>query len=79
MPRAMPSDYAAHFATQIAPGDYGMPRPLPADYERYLGTRGGDGFDWADAGIGAGTAFGLVLLAAAAVLTLRGGRRLEQA
>lgn len=32
MPRAMPSDYEAYFATQIEPGDYGMPRPLPADY-----------------------------------------------
>jgi hypothetical protein len=79
MPRAMPSDYAAHFAAQIEPGDYGMPRPLPADYELAFRTTGGDTFDWADAGIGAGAAFGLVLLAAAAALTLRGWRRLEQA
>jgi len=36
----------------------------------------GDGFDWADAGIGAGTLFGAVLLAGAAVLLVRGNRRL---
>lgn len=78
MPRAMPSDYAAHFAAQIEPGDYGMPRPLPSDYEPVGGTSGGSGFDWADAGIGAGAALGLVLVALAAG-TLRRGGRLEQA
>jgi hypothetical protein len=36
----------------------------------------GDGFDWADAGIGAGTLFGAVLLAGAALLLVRGNRRL---
>jgi hypothetical protein len=90
MPRSMPSDYAgnlgqlprsmpADYGTLVEPGQYGMPRALPVDYEPVGGTAGGSGFDWADAGIGAGAAFGLVLLAAAAVLTLRGGRRLEQA
>jgi hypothetical protein len=80
---ALPSDYG----TQIQPGDYGilpakphygMPRAMPADYEP-VGTSGGNGFDWADAGIGAGAAFGLVLVALAATVTLRGGRKLEQA
>jgi hypothetical protein len=36
----------------------------------------GDGFDWADAGIGAGTLFGAVLLAGAALLLVRGNGRL---
>jgi hypothetical protein len=35
-----------------------------------------DGFDWADAGIGAGTAVGLVLVAAAAATAVGHGRRL---
>ena len=78
MPRAMPSDYAAHFAAQIEPGQYGMPRPLPSDYEPVGDTSGGSGFDWGDAGIGAGAALGLVLVALAAG-TLRRGGRLEQA
>jgi hypothetical protein len=34
----------------------------------------GDGFDWRDAGIGAGLALGAVLLAAAAALARRHGR-----
>jgi hypothetical protein len=90
IPQATPADYAAHlgqlprampadYGTQIGPGQYGMPRALPADFEPVGGTSGASGFDWADAGIGAGAAFGLVLLAAAATLALRGGRRLEQA
>lgn len=84
-PRAMPSDYAGHlgqlprampadYGTLVEPGQYGMPRALPADHEPVGGTAGGSGFDWADAGIGAGAAFGLVLLAAAAALTVRGRR-----
>jgi hypothetical protein len=36
----------------------------------------GDGFDWSDAGIGAGTLFGAMLLAGAAVLLARGNRKL---
>jgi hypothetical protein len=36
-----------------------------------------DGFDWADAGIGAGTAVGLVLLAGGAAATVRHQRRLS--
>jgi hypothetical protein len=79
VPRAMPSDYNAHFAAQLQPGDYGMPRAQPVDYQLALATAGGDGFDWADAGVGAGVALGGVLLALATAATLRGGRRLEQA
>lgn len=36
----------------------------------------GDGFDWSDAGVGAGTLFGAMLLAGAAVLLARGNRKL---
>jgi hypothetical protein len=78
LPRAMPSDYAAYYASQIEPGDYGMPRALPADYEPVGGTSGGRGFDWADAGIGAGAAFGLVLLAAAGAAAVRRRGQLAQ-
>lgn len=72
---ASPADYG----TVSEPGQYGMPRPLPADCEPVGGTSGGSGFDWADAGIGAGAAFGLVLLALAAAVSLRSGGRLERA
>ena len=82
MPRALPADYAAQlgqlprampadYGTVIEPGQYGMPRPLPADYEPIGGTSGSDGFDWADAGIGAAATFGLVLLALAGTIALR--------
>ena len=90
MPRALPADYAAQlgqlprampadYSTVIEPGQYGMPRSLPADYEPIGGPSGGNDFDWADAGIGAGAAFGLVLLALAAAVALRSGDRLERA
>lgn len=36
----------------------------------------GDGFDWSDAGIGAAGLFGAMLLAGAAVLLVRGNRKL---
>jgi hypothetical protein len=36
----------------------------------------GDGFDWSDAGIGAVTLFGAMLLAGAALLLVRGNRKL---
>jgi hypothetical protein len=36
----------------------------------------GDGFDWSDASIGAGTLFGAMLLAGAALLLVRGNRKL---
>jgi hypothetical protein len=90
IPRAMPSDYAtqlgqlprampADYGTVIEPGQYGMPRAIPSDFEPVGGTSSGNGFDWADAGIGAGATFGLVLLALAAAISVRSGRRLEQA
>jgi hypothetical protein len=80
-PRAMPSDYAANagalprampsdYGTIVESGDYGMPRAMPADYAVGDATSGGS-FDWADAGIGAGAAFGLVLVAAGAAVAIR--------
>jgi hypothetical protein len=39
---------------------------------------GAEGFDWRDAGVGAGVAFGLGLLAGGAALTVRDRRRLAQ-
>jgi hypothetical protein len=48
-------------------------RALPSDYgvqPVQIATRA-DGFDWSDAGIGAGLAFGLMLLAAGATLGTR--------
>ena len=55
------------------PGEPGVTPPAaPAQVEVVTA----DGFDWADAGIGAGTAVGLVLLAAAAATAVGHGRRL---
>lgn len=48
-------------------------RALPEDYGAQpvqIASRA-DGFDWSDAGIGAGLAFGLILLVAAATLSTR--------
>jgi hypothetical protein len=47
-----------------ASGEPGVTPPAPPAQEVEVVTA--DGFDWADAGIGAGTAAGLVLFAAAA-------------
>jgi hypothetical protein len=48
-------------------------RALPADYgaQPVQIASKADGFDWSDAGIGAGLAFGLMLLVAAATLSTR--------
>jgi hypothetical protein len=47
------------------PSDYGQPNVIVAV------DRTGDGFDWGDAGIGAGTLFGIVLLAGGAFVLTR--------
>jgi hypothetical protein len=57
-----------------ASGESGVTPPAPPAQEVEVVTA--DGFDWADAGIGAGTAAGLVLLAAAATAGLAHRRRL---
>ena len=46
-----------------------VPPPMPTAQEVEVVTA--DSFDWADAGVGAGTAAGAVLLAAAAAATVR--------
>ncbi len=77
--RALPEDYGNR---TLAPGTYSVSsyrRALPEDY----GTRAvvpvanvhsPGSFDWGDALIGAGAAFGLMLLAGAAALGTRRGR-----
>jgi hypothetical protein len=49
----------------MLPSDYGQPNVIVAV------DRTGDGFDWGDAGIGAGTLFGIVLLAGGALVLTR--------
>jgi hypothetical protein len=73
-PRAMPSDYAAYFASQIEPGDYGMPRPTPADYAAAERPGSGMTVDWPSAGLGAGVMLALVLGALAIAFAVRGAR-----
>jgi hypothetical protein len=48
------------------PSDYGQPNKVVV-----VADSTGDGFDWGDAGIGAGTLFGVVLLAAAGIVATR--------
>jgi len=57
MPRAMPSDYAK---AGVSLREVQVPQAVS-----------GSGFDWSDAGIGAGLALGLVLIGAAAVRASR--------
>ena len=86
LPRAMPADYGSliklgeyglarptrtDYAGHVEP----LPRALPAEYSTLIkpggGSSGEGGFDWADAGIGAAAAFGLVLVAAAGRVAAR--------
>jgi hypothetical protein len=57
-----------------ASGEPGVTAPAAPVQEVEVVTS--DGFDWADAGVGAGTAAGLVLLAAATATGLAHRRRL---
>jgi hypothetical protein len=73
MPRAMPSDYARQVQAD------NTVRSIDAVENARLTPRGGSvpqvvashGFDWSDAGIGAGLALGLVLIGGAAFRTTR--------
>jgi hypothetical protein len=59
----------------IAPDDRQIKRPAPGDVSvPSPPSSTGDGFNWGDASIGAGSVLGLVLLAGAAVFTVRRGR-----
>ena len=52
----------------------GLGAPIGSDSVVLHATSGSGGFDWADAGIGAGAAFGIVLIVGAAGLSVRGRR-----
>ena len=76
---------SAEHGVQLADPKYGQPGvdayvPFATDFPKYVPTnavstpqvvRSGDGFDWGDAGIGAGILAGLVLLGAAGLLATR--------
>jgi hypothetical protein len=79
MPRAMPNDYAFASGDQIEVVR-AQPKATSSDNIEFVRTQprsiGGPqvvaaGFDWKDAGIGAGLAIGLVLLGWGAVLATR--------
>jgi hypothetical protein len=61
----------------VRPDDRANHGPLPTSVEQTSGTASSssDGFSWSDAGVGAGSALGLVLVAGAAMFTLRRGRK----
>jgi hypothetical protein len=59
------AEYGQYAYRGMLPSDYGQPNAIVAV------DRTGDGFDWGDAGIGAGTLFGIVLLAAGALVATR--------
>ncbi len=64
----------------IAPDDTLIKRPGPGDISvPSAPSSTGDGFNWGDASIGAGSVLGLVLLAGAAVFTVRRGRESQLA
>jgi hypothetical protein len=64
MPRAMPSDYAVNPANKVA---FDGTKTRSVGSPQAVST----GFDWSDAGIGAGLALGLILLAFGAALATR--------
>lgn len=64
----------------IAPDDRLIKRPGPGDVSvPSAPSSTGDGFNWGDASIGAGSVLGLVLLAGAAVFTVRRSRESQLA
>jgi hypothetical protein len=68
-PSGRPPAVAAEITTGLAAPGSLHPSPIPGK----ASVRGGEpgGFDWSDAGIGAGVAFGAVLLVAGTALGLR--------
>jgi hypothetical protein len=79
MPRAMPGDYAVNRGDQIEVVR-ALPSGSPSDKIEFVRTQPRSigepqlvsaGFDWKDAGIGAGLALALVLLGAGAALASR--------
>ncbi|MEO8290876.1 MAG: hypothetical protein ABI649_07765 [Gaiellaceae bacterium] len=88
MPRAMPSDYAAARGDKIELVR-SQPRTVGSDHIEFVRVQSrsvgqpeivaAPGFDWSDAGIGAGLAFGLLLLGGGAVLATRPSGRTQTA
>ena len=79
MPRAMPVDYAVNSGDQIEVVR-SLPNGTPSDKIEFVRTQPRSigepqvvsaGFDWKDAGIGAGLALALVLLGLGAALASR--------
>ena len=74
-----PDDLALRPGTHLQPtgdvnyGQFAYRRALPQDYGvRTIQVAGtGDGFDWSDAGIGAGSLFGVLFLVSGAALLTR--------
>jgi hypothetical protein len=60
------AEYNQYVYRGYLPSDYGQPNRIVVVAD---GT--GDGFDWGDAGIGAGTLFGIVLLAGVGIVATR--------
>jgi hypothetical protein len=74
---------ASRSATGLAPdrvdkvgttAQRGLGAPIGGDTVVLHTTSGNGGFDWTAAGIGAGTAFGIVLIVGAAGMSVRGRR-----
>lgn len=88
MPRAMPSDYAATRGDQIEV-IRSQPRNVSSDRIEFVRTQprsvgqpqlvAAPGFDWGDAGVGAGIALALVLLAGGATVATRHTGRAQTA
>jgi hypothetical protein len=88
MPRAMPSDYAANRGDQIEL-IRSQTRTVGSDHIEFVRAQprsvgqpqivAAPGFNWGDAGVGAGLALGLVLLAGGAALATRSSGRTQTA
>jgi hypothetical protein len=60
----------------VRPDDRANHGPLATTFEQpSTSASSGDGFSWSDAGVGAGSVLGALLVAGAAMLTFRRGRR----
>jgi hypothetical protein len=82
-PMSAPTNGATSASASLAPdradkvgttAQRGLGAPIGSDTVAVNATSGNGGFDWADAGIGAGAAFGIVLIVGAAGLSVRGRR-----
>jgi hypothetical protein len=75
-----PGAVAESFAESVRPDDRAGRREVPLEVPIVTPTTAADGFDWDDAGVGAGTVGGIVALLLGGMYVARHGRRsLEQA